>query len=121
MTDLSTDNSGGNMHDQRVISERRSENKAILEELRYEITKVRDRVFNGLGKDIREEVNKELAGLRNLVIGILVALLLSLAGIVVEGRLSSQQASSENDRNYKAIVDVGAKLEEHIILTEPKK
>ena len=95
--------------------------KATEAELREKVDAIHDRVYNGLGKDIRDEVNKEVSGLRNLILGILVALLLSLAGIVIEGRVSSNQVSVENNRTYRAIVDIGSKLENHVILTEPRK
>ena len=93
--------------------------KATEDELRKKVDAIHDRVYNGLGKDIRDEVDKEVNGLRNLILGILVTLLLSLAGIVIEGRVSSNQASVENNRNYKAIVDIGSRLENHIIRTGP--
>jgi hypothetical protein len=107
--------------DRRHITERRRENRSVLNQLRKQVEEVHHRVFNGLGKEIREEVQKELAGVRKLVIGILVALLLALAGIIVEGRVSSNQASTENNKNYKAIIDIGSELREHIILTEPRR
>ena len=103
------------------MAQGRSDNRLVLEELRDKIDKVHDRVYNGLGKDIREEVSKELAGVRQLVIGILVALLLSLTGIIIEGRMGSSQSSSESDRNYKAIVDIGTRLDNHILQTVGKQ
>ena len=90
------------------------------------------RIFNGMAKEIREEVANRIAEINNkleekiasvqkLVVGILIALLLSLAGIIVESRVSANQSSIAAEKNYKAIVDIGSKLEAHIILTEPKK
>ena len=105
--------------ERRHTSERRKENRSVLSLLQKQVDAIHTRVYNGLGKEIRDEVAKELAGMRKLVIGILIALLLSLAGIIVEGRVSSNQASAENYRNYKAIVDIGSQLENHIIRTAP--
>jgi len=94
--------------------------KSTEAKIQERLDAIHDRVYNGLGKDIRDEVNKEVSGLRNLILGILIALLLSLAGIIIEGRVSSNQISMENNRNYKAIVDVASELRNHIILSEPK-
>jgi hypothetical protein len=107
------------MAERRKVTERRRENRSVLSKLQKQVEAVHQRVYNGLGKEIRQEVAKELAGMRSLVIGILIALLLSLAGIVIEGRVSSNQSSVENNRNYKAIVDIGSRLENHIIRTMP--
>jgi hypothetical protein len=111
---------GAAMTDQRVTTERREENKTILAEMHQKIESMHERLYNGLGKELRQEIKEEISGVRTLVIGILVALILALAGIVIEGRFSSNQSSLENDRSYKAIVDIGAKLEEHIIITGGK-
>lgn len=108
------------MTDKRVIPERRAENKAVLIDLQAKMDAVHDRVYNGLGKELRQEIKTEVGAVRSLVIGILVALILALAGIVVEGRVSAGQASTENNRNYQAIVDIGSRLDNHIILTKDK-
>jgi hypothetical protein len=109
------------MMERRQEEERREDNRSVLNLLRKQIEEVHHRVFNGMPKEIREEVQKELAGVRKLVIGILVALLLALTGIVVEGRVSTNQASAENNRTYKAIIDISSELRNHILLTEPRK
>jgi hypothetical protein len=109
------------MTERRNTTERRKENRSVLNLLRKQVDAIHTRVYNGLGKEIREEVQKELAGVRKLVIGILVALLLALAGIVVEGRVSTNQSSAENERNYKAIIDISSELRNHIIVTEKRK
>lgn len=108
------------MTDQRVTTERRAENKAVLEDLKQKMDAIHDRVYNGLGMELRQEIKEEVGGVRILVIGILVALILALAGIVVEGRVSANQSSMANEKTYQAIIDIGSKLENHIIITEIK-
>lgn len=48
------------MSDQRVTTERRADNKAILSDLRDKLDKVHDRVFNGMPKEIRAELKIEI-------------------------------------------------------------
>ncbi len=105
------------MDDRREIPERRAENIGVLAVMQDKINQMHGRLYNGLGKEIRQEVKEEISGLRNLVVGILIALVLALAGIVIEGRVSSNQSSIENAKTYKAIIDVGSRLENHIITT----
>jgi len=47
----------------------------------------------------------------------LVSVLLIFAGIVVEGRISSNRNSEENLKTYKAILNLESALQEHIIQT----
>lgn len=79
------------------------------------------KVFNGMAKEILKEVDDKLDKLKStvdrklgatqkLVLGILIAILLALAGIVIEGRVNSE-------KNYKAIVDIGTELSNHINAT----
>ena len=96
-------------------------NDQAISDLQKRIDSIHDRVYNGIAKEIRQEVKQEIDGVRKLTIGILIAVLISLAGIVVEGRFSSVQASMENTKNYEAILDIGSKLQNHIITTEPRK
>jgi hypothetical protein len=103
--------------ERRHTTERRKENRSVLSLLQKQVDAIHERVYNGLGKEIRDEVAKEVGGLRALVVSILVALLVSLAGIVITGQLNSNTRSAENDRNYKAIIDIGSRLENHIIIT----
>jgi hypothetical protein len=106
------------MAEQRKDGQRREDDRKALEKLNLKMEEIHHRVYNGLGQELRQEVGKELSGMRRLVIGILIALLLSLAGIIVEGRTSSTTASQENLRNYKAIVDLEMKLDYHLQQTE---
>ncbi len=106
--------------ERRKLTERRLENRAVLEDMKKQVDEVHHRVYNGLGLELRKEVKDEIGGVRNLFIGILIAMILSLSAIVVEGRVSANQASSENDRNYRAILEIGSKLENHIIITGAK-
>lgn len=108
----------GKLQTERRNNTRRSQDMVTLALVQKQIDEMHSRVFDGLGKEIREEVKKEVGGIRNLFIGILISLVLALAGIVVEGRISSSMATSENERNYKAIVDIGLKLDRHILTTE---
>jgi hypothetical protein len=108
------------MTERRETTERRSENKAVLVDLQDKITAVHNRVYDGLGAELRKEIKEEISSVRNLFFGILIALLLSLVAIIVEGRVSANQVSIENTKNYKAIIDIGSKLQNHIILTSPR-
>jgi NhaP-type Na+/H+ or K+/H+ antiporter len=100
----------------RHITERRKENRNVLSLLRKQ---VEDRVFNGLGAEIRAEVRIEIDKLRGMLWALLSALFIALIAIVVTVLISSYGRSNENDRNYKAIVDIGSRLENHIIQTVP--
>lgn len=90
-------------------------------DMQSQINEIHGRVFNGLGlelrKEIRDETNilhRKIGTLYKSAGGLLVALLLIFAGIIIEGRASARQSSEENMRNYKAIVDVEKKLEMHM-------
>jgi len=98
---------------------RRKPATVSLDRLQDRVDAIHDRIYNGLGMEIRNEVKEEICAVRNLFIGVLIAVMLALAGVVIEGRVSSGQATSENDRNYKAIIDIGSRLENHIIRTVP--
>ena len=41
------------------------------------------------------------------------------AGVVITGNLTSSKASEENNRNYKAILNLDLKLERHMDRTVP--
>jgi hypothetical protein len=103
------------MADQRITTEYHSENKAILVELRDKLEKMRDRIYNGLGKEIREEVKEEIDKLSARLWALLSALFISLIAIVVTVLLSTGARSMENDRNYKAIINIGARLDTHLM------
>lgn len=104
---------------ERRKTTRRVRDVVSLTRLQNQIDAIHSRLYNGLGFELRKEVKEEISGVRNLFIGVLVALMLSLVGVVVEGRISSKQATVENDRNYKAIIDIGSRLDNHIIRTKP--
>jgi hypothetical protein len=103
----------------RRMTNRRELDQVTVTRLQAQIDEIHTRVYNGLGKELRQEVARGLAATNRLVMGILIALLLSLAGIIIEGRWSANQATAENDRNYKAIIDIGSRLDNHIIRTTP--
>jgi heme/copper-type cytochrome/quinol oxidase subunit 2 len=103
----------------RHITERRKENRNVLSLLRKQVEEVHHRVFNGLGAEIRAEVRIEIDKLRGMLWALLSALFIALIAIVVTVLISSYGRSNENDRNYKAIVDIGSRLENHIIQTVP--
>jgi hypothetical protein len=95
------------------------------EDMQSQINEIHGRVFNGLGlelrKEIRDETNilhRKIGTLYKSVGGLLVALLLIFASIIIEGRVSSRQSSEENLRNYKAIVDVEKTLQMHMGATQ---
>ena len=90
------------------------EHEGKLERMQSDIDSIKARVYNGLGNELRSEVGKELAHNRGLVVGILVSLILSFAGIIVQGRIASNSASHENDRNYMAIMELKEKLDIHL-------
>jgi hypothetical protein len=112
--------------------ERAAENARVMEATRLleaariveaarvakQIEEVHARVFNGLPMEIRKEVKDEIGKVNRLIVSILLAMFLALAGIVVEGRVSSSQASAENAKNYRAIIDIGAKLDKHVEQTK---
>lgn len=89
------------------------------------VEQLHGRIFNGMAKEIRDEVaskieaindkmERKISSVQTLVIGILIAVLLSFAGIIIEARVSSNQAS-------KAIIDLGQRLTSHILMGEPNK
>ena len=82
-----------------------------IDNIQTKIGEMSERVFNGLGKEIREEVKKEIDGVRFLVISVLISMLLGLTGIIIEGRLSTNQSAQENTRNYKAILDIQTEIQ----------
>jgi tetrahydromethanopterin S-methyltransferase subunit G len=93
---------------------------------RKKLDEVHQRVFNGLGKELREEVGEEvkiihrkIGTLYKSIGALLIALLMIFAGIIIEGRIASNTVTEENNRNYKAIVDIAAKLEIHLQTTAP--
>ena len=60
------------------------------------------------------EVKKEIAGITKIGVSILVGIIMMLAGVVITGNLTSSKASEENNRNYKAILNLDLKLERHM-------
>jgi hypothetical protein len=109
------------MTDERLYNVRRSEDIIAFDKMQEKIDQMHSRVYNGLGKELREEVKKETTRLSNRLWAVIMVIVIALAGIVIQGRMSSNQASMENDRNYKAIIDLGERVTEHIYMTEPKK
>jgi len=77
-----------------------------LEKMEKAVDRIENRVFNGLGK----ELHKEISGVRNLVVGVLVSILLGLAGIVIEGRINTNNRSEENKQNYEAVLKIESKI-----------
>jgi hypothetical protein len=80
-----------------------------------DVKEIRKRVYNGLGAELRAEVEKGLARTNTLVVSILISVLLALAGIVVQNRVEANQHTLESDRNYTAIMQLDKKLEIHLI------
>ena len=64
--------------ERRKLTERRLENRAVLEDMKKQVDEVHHRVYNGLGLELRKEVKDEIGGVRNLFIGILIAMILWL-------------------------------------------
>jgi len=95
------------------MENRRAED-ARLGEMHDEIEKIRARVYNGLGAELRKEVADALRGTNSLVVGLLVAMFLALAGIVIQDRLASEQRSLENDKTYAAVMALDKKLDLHL-------
>lgn len=79
-----------------------------------DIKDIKMRVFNGMSLELRHEIARSVGGVRTMVIGILISMLLGLSAIVIEGRISANAATTENMRNYKAILDLDAKVDRHI-------
>jgi hypothetical protein len=96
------------------MSYTREEQEKRLSEIETDIKEIRKRIFNGLAQELRQEVDKSVGGVRAMVIGILISMLLGLAGIIIEGRISSGASTDENMRNYKAILELDQKVDEHI-------
>ncbi len=90
---------------------KRESDDTRLDRIEREIGEIRARVYNGLASEIRKEMDKSLGSIRGLIIGILISLLLALAGIIVQGRFSDSASTAENLRNYKAIIDLNAKMD----------
>jgi hypothetical protein len=106
--------------DRRRITERRRENRSVLNLLRKQMEEVHHRVYNGLALEIRAEVAKEIGKLNARLWGLLVSLFIALIAIVVTVLVSTSNRSIENAKNYKAIVDLGAALEHHIVVSGGK-
>jgi hypothetical protein len=104
---------------ERIIPERRADNRSVLIEMQRKIHAVHDRVYDGLGKELRQEVKKETDKLSNRLWAVIMVIVIALAGIVIEGRVSANQNSAESERNYKAIIELGSKLEIHEMTTVP--
>lgn len=75
-------------------SERRH-NDSLLQILLDRTQRIEDRVFDGLGKELREEVKHEIDKLRGLLITVLISLLICFAGIIIESRVSANYRDSE--------------------------
>lgn len=86
----------------------------VEQRLQVQVDEIHHRVFNGLGLELRKEIGKDVHGLSNRIWGVIFALLLAFAGIIIEGRVSSNQVTMENMTNYKAIVDLDKKIEMHL-------
>jgi hypothetical protein len=82
--------------------------------LEARIDDVHKRVYDGLGMELRKEIQTAIGGTNKLIVSILISLLLLLVGVIVEGRWSAGQATRENDRNYAAIQVLNQKLDDHI-------
>ena len=114
-----------------------------LERQQEQITRIHDRVFNGIAKEIREEVHDEMKSIGEWVQkeitkagegtmlsvaaikktvdslntrawAILAALVLMLAGVVVTGVLGIASATKENTRNLEAILELDKTLSVHM-------
>jgi hypothetical protein len=107
--------------ERRRITERRRENRSVLTLLRKQVDAIHTRVYNGLGKEIREEVRIEIDKLNTKLWAFLSALFIALIAIVVTVLISSANRSMENTKNYQAIIEIGSQLRNHIILSEPRK
>ena len=86
-------------------------------ELAKKVEEVRTRVYNGLAKEIREEVKQEISGIQKLILGLLISIVLTFGGIIAAGQWAASKATDESMRNYKAIVEIGEKLNAHIIIS----
>jgi hypothetical protein len=117
------------MDERRLYDRRDAQTLGRLDEkvskIEATVDKLCGRIFNGMAKEIRDEVSekirevndkleKKIGAVQKLVIGILIALLLSLAGIVIESRMAASVSSEESTRNYKAILDLNNALTKHI-------
>jgi hypothetical protein len=102
------------MSEQRVITERRSDNRNVLVELQKKVDAIHDRVYDGMPAEIRGELAKEISKLNTRLWGLLSALFMALIAIVVTVLISSGARSMENQRNYKEIIDIGARLDIHL-------
>jgi hypothetical protein len=96
-----------------------AERRAISRESDRRLIRIEKRVFNGLSAELRAEVKKEIAGITKIGVSILVGIIMMLGGIVVTGNITSAKATNENNRNYKAILDLDLKLEKHMVHTVP--
>jgi hypothetical protein len=106
------------MNEERRSSYRRAEDREMHGNFQRQIDEIHCRVFNGLGKELRNEVkedfdkvHRKIGTLYKSIGGLLLALLMIFAGILIEGRFTAQKASDENLRNYKAILDLELKIE----------
>jgi hypothetical protein len=87
-------------------------------EVEADIKAIKMRVFNGMALELRHEIERSVGGVRSMVIGILISILLGLSAIVIESRISANAATAENLRNYKAIIDLDMKVDRHIEATK---
>jgi tetrahydromethanopterin S-methyltransferase subunit G len=87
-------------------------------DIKADIKEIKKRVFNGMALELRREIERSVGGVRTMVIGILISMLLGLSAIVIEGRISANAATQENLLNYKAILDLDMKVDRHIGATD---
>jgi hypothetical protein len=107
--------------EKRVTPERRAQNKQVFDELRTQVSEVHHRVYNGLGKEIRDEVSKEIKVINTRLWTVLASLFIALIGIIITISVTSATRSAENEKSYRAIIDIGSELRNHIILTSQVK
>ena len=106
MSDTSENEQRRRIDDPEVLREEERRMGCVEADLRD----IKTRVYNGLGAELRKEVNAASRGTLNIVVGLLVALLVALAGAVLMNKYSSDVSTTENMRNYKAILDLQAQV-----------
>ena len=95
--------------------ERRSNHVCYMEE---DIRDIKKRVFNGLGKelasalsDVTKTTEKKVDGVRNLVVGILISIVLALVVFIVTSRVEANSALTRDAAITRTLDNLDTRLD----------
>lgn len=112
------------MEEDRRKAERRT-NVELTEDrvanLEDAVESIKARVYNGLGKELRKEVADGLQQNTRIMLGILVAMVLAMAGFIINGGISSRRTEDYNTKLYSAILQLDKKIDIHLAESELRR